>query len=160
MKIVKVRIRRGGTNENMMVYPARYRAQEVDRNGFGPTMMGLAYEGRIGRGANEEYCIICLEDALADIYARDPNMEVIEPDDADALMEQWRKDNGLPEEYVSDPNRVQAIIAKRLIGMELSEEDKRAMDPDDSCPGLSKRKCNMRKFVAKGGKTITEKKLA
>ncbi len=153
MKMVKVKIRHGGPSESQMVYPARYRAQEVDRAGTG----SLAYSGQIGRGGGHEYCIIGLENGLADIYARDPNMEIISADETDTLMDQWRKDNGLPEEYVSDPNRIQAIIAKKLIGMELSEEDLKAMDPEDDCPGLRKRVCNIRKRVARGGQTISDK---
>ncbi len=153
MKMVKVKIRRGGAGENQMVYPARYRAQEVDRAGTGP----LAYSGAIGRGGGHEYCIVGLENGLADVYARDVNMEIISADETDRLMEQWRKDNGLPEEYVSDPNRIQAILAKKAMGIEFSEEDRKAMDPNDDCPGLSKRVCNIRKRVAKGGQTISDK---
>ena len=109
MKVVKVRIRRGGNNENMMVYPARYRAQEVDRCGLGPAI--LAYEGAIGRGQGQEYCLICIVDGVADVYAKDPNMEIISAEETDRLMMQWNKDSGMPEEYVGDPNRIQAKVA-------------------------------------------------
>jgi len=153
MKVVKVRIRRGGANENMMVYPARYRAQEVDRCGLGPAI--LAYSGQIGRGQGEEYCLICIVDGVADVYAKDPNMEIISAEETDRLMTQWNKDNGLPEEYSGDPNRVQAVIAKTLLKIPLSDEDKRAMDPDDdSCMGLNKRRCDIRKLAEKRGHKI------
>ena len=140
-----------------MIYPARYKAQEVDRVGYGPSAM-QSYIGDIGKGAAEEFCLICLEDSMADVYARDSNMEIIEPNEADQHLRDCMEKNCIPEEYVADPNRLQAIIAKKLTGMELSAEDKRAMDPnDDSCPGLNKRRCDVRKFVEKRGRKLTEK---
>ena len=42
MKCVKVTIIRGGVGESMMKYPARYNAEEVDRNGLGSTAINQA----------------------------------------------------------------------------------------------------------------------
>ncbi len=157
MKCVKVRIRRGGPTENLMVYPGRYRAVEVDRNGFGPSgALGMAYSGHIGRGGNEEWCIICLNDSLADTYAKDPDMEIVSPDAVDTMMTEWMATTGVPEEYVGDPNRLQAIVTKKALDIPLSAEDMKALDPDDDCPGLNKRTCDIRKAVGKGGNKITE----
>lgn len=139
-KIVKVRIRRGGPGENMMVYPARYDAQEVDRMGIGPGgFLGMSsYSGHIGRGGTEEWCMIALPPYLAYEYARDADMDIVTPDDADGLLEVWRKLKGEPEETVRDPNRLIAIRAKQEAGIKLSREDMRALDPDDPVPGINK----------------------
>ena len=100
MKTVKVRIRRGGPGENQMVYPPRYNAQEVDRNGVGPLGVNRtgAYSGHIGKGGKEEWCIIALDDALAVEYAQSADMEIVTAVEADALMEEWRIFNSESEE--------------------------------------------------------------
>ncbi len=141
MKPVKVRIRRGSVGENQMVYPSRYNAQEVDRNGLGPLGVNHtgAYSGHIGRGGTEEWCIIVLSDFLAEEYAKDADMEIITALAADALMEQWRIDNNEPEEVILDPTRIQAIAAKQTAGIALSAEDLEALDPSSSVRGINKR---------------------
>ena len=156
MKAVKVRIRRGGPTENMMVYPARYNAQEVDRNGIGPLNVNQsgAYSGHIGNGGGEEWCIILLDDALADAYALDPDMELVLAADADTLMEQWRVEKDEPEEVVRDPTRVADIRAKEAAGTALSSEDRRALDPNDAMPGINKRLKKVADVVARSGQTI------
>jgi len=142
--IVKVRIHRGDQTkgENMMMYPARYNAQEIDSYGVGPlnVMSGAAaYSGGIGRGESEEYCLIMLPTEKAREYAQAPEMEIITPSQADALMEQWRIDNDEPEEVVNDPDRISAIRAKQAAGIAISDEDRRALDPDDNMRGIVKR---------------------
>ncbi len=105
MQTVKVRIRRGGVGENQMVYPTRYNAQEVDRDGLGPLSVNQtgAYSGHIGKGGTEEWCIIILSDFLAAEYAKDVDMEIISSTAADTLMEKWRVYNEEPEETLVDP---------------------------------------------------------
>ena len=141
MKAVKVRIRRGGAGEAMMVYPARYDAEEIDRNGLGPLNVNQAgaYSGHIGMGGGEEWCIILLDNALATEYARDPDMQIVTAAQADALMEQWRVEKNEPEEVVRDPDRIAAIRAKQAANIALSAEDVRVLDPADAMPGVNKR---------------------
>lgn len=137
MKVLKVHIRRGRKGEDLMVYPARYDAEEVDRFGLGPCLVNgtCAYSGNIGRGEDDEYCIICLADDLAYEYAKDPDMEIITPKQADALMEQWRVDNGLPETVI-DSDRIQAIAVKQAAGLALTKSDLDALDPTKPEPGI------------------------
>lgn len=151
MKIVKVRIRRGGVGQSQMVYPSRYRAEEVDRNGLGPLNVNQAgaYSGHIGRGGSEEWCIIVLDDDLANEYALDPNMEIVTPAQADALMEQWRIDNGESEEVVLDPNRINAIVAKQNAGIALTAEDTAALDVNDPIRGINKRLRSMADIIGR-----------
>lgn len=139
-RIVEVRVRRGGPGENMMVYPDRYDAQEVDRMGIGPGGFfgNSSYSGHIGRGGPEEWCLVALPPYLAHDYARSSDMRVVEVDVADGLLEEWRKVKGMPEEVVSDPNRIMAIRAKQVAGMDLSAEDLRSLDPEDPTPGITK----------------------
>ena len=147
--IVRVRIHRGDQTkgENMMVYPSRYNAQEVDSFGMGPlNVMGgsAAYSGAIGRGEDEEWCLVVLRSDKAQEYAEDPEMEIISAEAADDLMEQWRIDNDEPEEIITDPDRVGAIRAKQMAGIALSSEDRRALDPKDNMRGINKRLRPMR----------------
>lgn len=141
MKIVKVRIRRGDEGQNMMVYPVRYHAQEVDLQGLGPLNVNQsnAYSGHIARGGKEAWCLIILDDDLADDYAADADMAIITPVVADALMEEWRVAKGETEEVVQDASRIVAISAKQAAGLPLSDEDLKALDPEDSVPGVNKR---------------------
>ena len=155
-RIVKVRIRRGGLGENMMVYPGRYNAQEVDRRGIGPlnVMGAMAYSGHIGMGGEEEWCLIALPESLAQDYAKSLDMEIVAPEVADGLMETWRVMQGRPLEVVSDPNRLLAINTKLAAGLELSEEDRRALDPDDPTPGITKRLRPIRQVVERAGRRL------
>ena len=135
MKAVKVRIRRGGSGENLMVYPAGYKGVEVGKSGLGGP---VSYSGHIARGGSEAWCIIVLDDALAASYAADPDMEIVTKADALALIETWRVAKGEPEEVVTDPDRMTAIIAKSGAGVALSTEDQKALDPDDATGGVTK----------------------
>jgi len=159
MKIVKVYIRRGGVGENQLCYPASYNAEQVDREGFGPTAMfgTSSYSGGVGRGENHEYCLIVLEDALAETYAVDKDMEIIDPSEADTLMEQWRIDNHESEEVVDDPERLQAIASMVTANIPLSAEDLKAMDVEDpTVPGRRKR---LRPFAQEFARRAKDKTL-
>lgn len=150
MKAVKVRIRRGSVNEPMMVYPARYNAIEVDRNGIGPTNVNPAsvvYSGGIGRGEAEEWCYIILPDALADEYALDPDMSIEADSKADADMEAWRIANGAPMTTVRDPDRIHAIRAKQEAGMALTQEDLDALDETKDTSGINRTRRSISRFT-------------
>ena len=159
MKIVKVKIRRGGVGEDMMTYPSPYNAQEVDRSGIGPCGINGtgAYSGGIGRGQDHEFCLILLEDDVASKYLESSDMEEITAHEADVLMEQWRIDNDESEEVVRDPARIQAVAVKQAAGFDLTQEDLDAIDPTKSTPGINKRLRSMASIVAKTGKTLTPK---
>jgi len=159
MKALRVRIRRGdfALGQSQMVYPARYNAREVMLNGLGPLSVNQtgAYSGHIGRGGSEEWCLILLDDAMADEYAQDPDMEIVTATEADALMEQWRIDNDESEEVVSDPDRINAIRAKQGAGIALSPDDLRALDPKDRMRGITKRLRKVADIVARSGNRLT-----
>ena len=141
MKCIKVLIKRGGTGENMMVYPALYNAQEVDRNGIGPLGVNQsgAYSGHIGNGGSQEWCIIILDDALAATYASDPDMEIVTNTVADALMEQWRVEKNESENVITDLDLITYVQKKQDMGTMLDPDDLRALDPDDLMRGINKR---------------------
>jgi len=143
MKIVKVRIRSGDhtKGEDAMVYPARYDPIEVDRMGAYATKInhaGVSLSGGLSRGEPEEFCLIMLPDALANEYALDPDMTIITDLEADTLMEQWRVDNNIPQEMVTDINRIEAIKAKQATGITPSQEDMDALDPTKPIRGINK----------------------
>lgn len=170
MKIVKVHIRRGGVGEDMLVYPGRYNAQEVDRNGIGPTSVNGtgAYSKGIGKGAPEEWCYIILDDKLADEYAKDPEMAIVDAVTADADMEAWRLANHESQVVIRDPEKVRYIQEKQVRAAEratdaktpvseyaLTAEELKALDPDDPTPGINKRLRRVADIVADAGQTLT-----
>jgi len=141
MKALKVRIKRGKLGQSMMVYPSGYNAQEVDRFGLGPLGVNHtgAYSGHIGRGGDEEWCIIALDDSLAFSYALHPDMTIITSDEADTLMEQWRLDNNESEDVITDAILITAIQAKQAARESLTKDERRALDPKDPMRGVNRR---------------------
>lgn len=142
-KVIRVRIVRGGIGENTMKYPARYYAQEVVRRGIGPAGF---YSGHLARGGSEAWCLVILPNDLADEYAADPDMETISAAQADMLLDEWRVLKSRPSEVVTDLNRIIAIQTKLLAGMELTQEDREALDPDSDVPGINRAKPLKRRF--------------
>jgi len=132
MKVVKVRVLRGGVYEDMMLYPdaihgGPYDPYEIDRVGIGPHMSGgmCAYSGDIGKGGDHEYCIIILPDALAETYAEHSDVEIITNAEADAFMADWRVNQGMPEERLDEVAKAKADLyeAKVNAGLSLSQEE-------------------------------------
>jgi len=113
-----------------------------------------AYSGHIGLGGNEEWCLIVLPSALADEYALDPDMEIVSVHQANALMEKWRIMRGDPEIVISNPERLQNIQLKKQLGLPLSDEDQKALDPDDPTPGVNRAFYPIQVLVSKIGGTI------
>ena len=145
MKLVKVRIRRGGAGEDMMLYPALYNAQEVDREGVYsvglPVQDGLS--GGIGLGDAEEWCLIALNDAVADEYARDPDMEIVTEAQANVLLAEWRADrlargaHGERPERITDQSALDVARERREAGLTATAADTAALDPDDPVLGIN-----------------------
>lgn len=140
MKLVLVRIRRGDPSkgEPQMVYPARFNAQEVHARGVGHVGGVYGYSGHMALGADEEWTIIGVDDALADEYDADPDMMVISEAEADAYFEEWRVLNNRPSVLVRDPERLRMVALKRDMGMELTPEDLAALDPESQVPGVNR----------------------
>lgn len=136
MKYLKVTMSRGGPGEAAMLYPSPYDPQEVDRNKQGP----IVYEGAFQYGEAEEECLIYLNDSVADAYATSPDMDTISEAEADAWLAANRLLAKIPEERVSDADRISAIKLKHDLGEALTDEDYRALDPDDPIPGITRRK--------------------
>jgi len=136
MKYVIVTMRRGSTGEDAMVYPTAYKAWEVDQNKRGP----IVYEGAFSLGEATEECMIYLNDAVADKYALDPDMRIVTEAQADAWLTANRELARLPTEIVTDANRLTVIKIKLDAGIELSDEDYLALDPDEPMQGINRRK--------------------
>lgn len=148
MKILKVRIRRGAVGQPMMLYPAGYNAQQVDREGI--YALGLpvqdALSGGIGLGDPEEWCLISLNNDVADQYALDPDMEVVTEAEANALLTDWRAvrlSRGAPGERgerITDQGALDLIKAKRDAnpGYIPSAKERDAMDPGHGELGISR----------------------
>lgn len=98
-----------------MRYPARYDAREVDREGIGPLGLGgvCSYSGGLARGEDVEYCLIALPDALAEEYAEDPDMEIVDVQVAQAELEINRVAQGLSETVLDEPVEEAQVKAAR-----------------------------------------------
>ncbi len=134
-----VTIKRGNKmiGEAGMVYPDIYNAQEVESAKAGP----LIYEGGVGRGEGTEEMLVYIEEDVADAYkAADPSLfRIVSEDGADTwldLNQQFQE--RFVDERVTDADRLTAIIAKSAAGIALSAEDLKALDPDDSVPGITR----------------------
>lgn len=135
MKLVLVKITKNTTpGQPRMKYPSIYDPYEIDAVKIGP----IIYEGRIARGEDYEHCLICLPDEVADKYAQDPDITIVTKDEADAWLAQNPDLQSRPSETVTDPNRILAIMAKKTAGLDLSEEDLAALDPESPVPGIVK----------------------
>jgi len=139
-RYLRVKITRGdmAAGENMMKYPACWDAYEVEGAKVGP----ILYSGRIRAGDDFEYCLVCFHnDEVADRYLRSCPLEILELSEEAAnefIRNEW-EGRDMPEEVVTDPNRVMAIMAKKMAGLELSEDDLKVLDPDEPTRGINRR---------------------
>lgn len=135
MKLIKVKIIKNVTpGQPRMQYPAIYNAQEVEVHKTGP----IIYEGRLARGEDVEYCLLCVSDELANKYARDPDVVILNKGQANSWLRQNPDLQEQPDERVTDSDRLLAIIAKSVSGIALSQEDKDALDPDKKVRGVQR----------------------
>ncbi len=145
MKLLKVRIVRGKADESSMVYPAAYDAQQVDREGVYavglPAQDGLS--GGIGLGDTEEWCLIALNDNVADEYALDTDMEIVTLTQANALLADWRADrlargaHGERAERITDQQALDLARMRKEAGLPATLADDAALDPDDPALGIN-----------------------
>ena len=133
MKLIKVRIDlRLEPGKPKMKYPDAYNAKEVDAYKVGP----IVYEGRLSRGEQVEYCLIHIADEVADKYALEDGIEIVSEAEADVWLAQNPVVQEKEEEFVDDPNRLLAIIAKSLANIDLTQEDLDALDSSKPVKGI------------------------
>src|SRR5664279_1516373 len=141
MKALKVTVRRGTKGEHQRMYPARYNPEEVDREGMGV----LGYSQSIEIGEASGFCLIALDDAMADEYAKDPGMEIIPVADADTLLDTWAAEKGLSTTK-RDADVLAEITARNIIAMAekqsvvVSQADKDALDSTNPAAGVTGRR--------------------
>lgn len=139
MKYLKIRIRKGDAKkgEHQMVYPEIYDAMEVEQVKIGP----ILYPNEIGKGAEEEDCVICFgDDVIADEYILQSHGDIVELTEADVdlyMTTRWEGRND-PEEAVIDPDRILAILTKKMLNKTQTNEDKDAINPDKRVPGINR----------------------
>jgi hypothetical protein len=147
MQYVLVTIRRNPDPQakNRMLYPASYDANEVEAGKVGP----LIYEGRLARGELTSKVLLRASDALAAKLNVDDDVEIVTAAVADAWLAQNVELNAKPDEVVTDPDRLLAIIAKNAAGVALSAEDLEALDPDKAVKGVERAKKTVATIFAK-----------
>ncbi|MBE9594267.1 MAG: hypothetical protein IMF19_12415 [Proteobacteria bacterium] len=120
-----------------MMYPGVYDAQEVEQVKMGP----ILYPNEIGKGADEEDCVICFgDDIIADNYISLSEGDIVELSEAEVdkyTATRWEGRNE-PEEKVIDPDKILAILAKKMLNKPQTDEDKDAIDPDKRTPGINR----------------------
>jgi hypothetical protein len=147
MKYLKIRIMRGDPKkgEDQMLYPDVYDAMEVEQVKIGPIM----YPNEIGKGAEEEDCVICfVNDMIADDYISLSGSEIVELREAevdDFMATRWERRNDA-EEQITDPDKILAILTKKMLNKPQTNEDKDAIDPDKRTPGINRVNKNHNRF--------------
>jgi len=139
MKYLKIKIKRGDARkgEHQMIYPDCYDAIGIEHALIG----GILYPNEIGKGSNEEDCVVCLsDDALADDYIAQSGGDIVELTEIQVdkyMSTRWEQRND-PEEKVADPDRLAAIQLKNQLGIPLTAEDEAALDPDKRVLGINR----------------------
>jgi len=123
------------------MYPDRYDPEEVDREGMGV----LGYSQSIEIGEASGFCLIALDDATADDYAKDVDMQIIPVADADTLLDAWATEKGISTTK-RDADVLAEITARLTMamaekqGVVVPQEDKDALDPAKPAAGVTGRK--------------------
>jgi hypothetical protein len=139
MKYLIATIRRG--RKPQMRYPSVWNAEEIQSELIGP----IIYDGGIGAGRDTEECLVSVHsDDLADRYASDADIRIASESVANAWLSRNPRVIAMPEERVTDVNRMIAIQAKKAAGQSLSQEDKDAVNPDKPVRGINRREKNVR----------------
>ena len=141
MKTLKVLVTRGKKGEHQRMYPDRYDPEEVGREGMGV----LGYSQSIEIGEPSGFCLIALDDATADDYALDPDMEIIPVADADTLLDTWATEKGQTttrrdSEVLAEITARNTLAMAEKQGVVVSQEDKDALDPTNPAAGVTGRK--------------------
>lgn len=150
MKYIKIKIKRGDAQkgENQMVYPDCYDAMEVERVKIGP----ILYPGEIGKGADEEDCIVCFsDDFVADDYIAGGGGDIVEVTEAavDTFMATRWEGRNEAEEQIIDINKILSIMMKKTLNIQRTTEDLDAIDPDKRTPGINRVNRNHNRFFHK-----------
>ena len=111
-------------------YPDAYNAVAVQKSKLGP----LVYSRAIQRGQFTGEMLCYLSDSLADGYLADARCREITEAEDDHWIEEEEQD--FPSEFVNDLSRITLIQTKILAAIELSDEDKLALDETSSVPGV------------------------
>ena len=135
MKFIVVTIvRNPDLTEPPMLYPPVYDVSEVDRMREGP----MIRDAGLRRGESTEEMLLHIDDAVADAYALDKNVRILDLEsDVDAWISNAMDLRGTPTERVTDVNRLIAILAKQAVGTAFTVEDLDAVDPTKSTRGIN-----------------------
>ena len=129
------------------LYPDAYDAKKVDRFKQGPIVMnhGLA------EGKDQAEYLIYVRDKYAAEILDDPHIEKLTQKEAATWLEKNDRDFERSREIVQDDQRIRAIQTKLLAqqageDIELSDEDRQALDPTSDVAGVNQRSVGLEKF--------------
>lgn len=168
---IKITILRGDPRkgETPMKYPTGHNPKVIDQLGIG---MHYGKTKQLGKGDSEEYAVAMvplwyLRELYRDMAKAGEDKSLVQVLDEDEA-EQFFVDN-IPEqeEVILDRKAIEVIEKKVALGLTLTAEQQKMIDPDDDTPGLNKnpRKGFKKKVagmdkITKGQATVLKNKVA
>jgi len=117
-------------------YPPEYDAQEIERAKRGPLVYGggiLVLDGEV------EELLIRLQDSVADKLLKNPLCrELATQEEVDAWLAASPIIQRLPDEKVTDANRVALVNTRAVAGLPLSQDDLDVLNPDNLKAGVGR----------------------
>lgn len=133
MKILKVKARREQTSRGThYTYPPEYDARKIQVLCY-ESSLPENYDKVVVRGNKDEFLIGVVDDVDASVFLTSPDIKEITKTEAMSLGEQWTKQ----AQKVTDEKKVLLIVAKAARGEQLTQEDKKALDPADPEQGVN-----------------------
>ena len=136
MKIlVKVRIQRiqdaTGTH---YIYPAAYIPEKIQVICY-ETMLTGKIADVVGRGNDHEFMVGVIDEADKDQFLKSSNITVLTRQEAENFI---GTDLTASINKITDENKVLLICAKAALGETLTDDDKKALNPDDPTAGIGR----------------------
>jgi hypothetical protein len=138
---IKITVRKGDpqNGEPVMKYPKGHNPKIIDQSGIG---MHYGKTQQIGKGATEEYALTAVPQWYLDEYIKDAKkageedlIEVLTEEQAEEFFAQHVPE---PDEIIDDKEKIDLLIIKKQLGVELTKEEMKAINPDDNTSGIIK----------------------
>ena len=116
-------------------YPPEYNAQEIERAKHGPLVYGggiLILDGEI------EELLIHLQDEVAAKLLKSPLVRELTHEEANAWLAASPIMQRLPDEKVTDADRVALVSTRAVAGLPLSQDDLDVLNPDHPKSGVTR----------------------
>lgn len=137
MKLIKLKIKREQTaGRTHYTYPKGYEASKVRFGPFYESSLEKNLRKVRDRGNKDEFIIVGMNDRDATSFLACAEATELSYDEALAIGSSWTEQ----VEITANPLLVLSIVAKATRGEPLSSEERDALDPNSSTPGINKTK--------------------